>query len=113
MQRAADALFRYAPGGIFSYSAEEDEQFSFLSVNMLAFLGYSREEFVRKFQNRFSHMVFPEDRRRVLAEIDEQIRHGSFDTCEYRIERKDGSIVWVHDEGHIVTDENGSAGSMW
>jgi PAS domain S-box-containing protein len=104
---AADALFRYAPGGIFSYSAEEDEQFSFLSVNMLAFLGYSREEFVRKFQNRFSHMVFPEDRRRVLAEIDEQIRHGSFDTCEYRIERKDGSIVWVHDEGHIVTDENG------
>ena len=33
--------------------------------------------------------------------------HGSFDTCEYRIEKKDGSLVWVHDEGHIVTDENG------
>jgi len=104
---AMSAMFRYAPGGIFSYSAEEDEQFSFLSTNMLDWLGYTKAEFINKYENRFSRMVWQEDRERVLAEIDEQIRHGSFDTCEYRIEKKDGSLVWVHDEGHIVTDENG------
>ena len=105
--RAMEALLQYSPGGIFSYSAEADEQFSFISENMLAFLGYTKEEFVRKFDNRFSLMVYEEDRRRILREIEEQIGRGPFDNCEYRIEKKDGSLVWVHDEGHIVADENG------
>lgn len=52
------ALLEFAPGGIFSYSAEADEQFSFISKNMLQFLGYTREEFMQKFENRFSNMVY-------------------------------------------------------
>ena len=108
--RAMEAVLQYAPGGIFCYSAEEDEQFSYLSDNMLLFLGYTKQEFTGKFSNRFSLMVYAEDRVRVLREIDEQIRHGSFDRCEYRIEKKDGSLVWVHDEGHIVAD---ACGKRW
>ena len=105
--RAMEALLAYSPGGIFCYSAEADERFSFISDNMLTFLGYSRLEFELKFENRFSRMVYAEDRERTLREIDKQIACGPFDTCEYRIERKDGSIVWVHDEGHLVADETG------
>ena len=105
--RAMEAVLQYAPGGIFCYSAEEDEQFSYLSDNMLLFLGYTRQEFTGKFSNRFSLMVYKADRVRVLREIDEQIRRGPFDRCEYRIEKKDGSLVWVHDEGHIVADPCG------
>ena len=105
--RAMEAMLQYSPGGIFSYSAEKDEQFSFVSDNMLAFLGYTKEEFILKFDNRFSQMVYFEDRERTLREIDEQISRGPFDRCEYRIERRDGSIVWVHDEGHIVADVTG------
>jgi len=108
--RAMEAVLQYAPGGIFCYSAEQDDQFSYLSDNMLRFLGYTQQEFVDKFANRFSNMVYAEDRARVLREIDEQIRHGSFDRCEYRIEKKDGSLVWVHDEGHIVAD---ACGRQW
>ena len=106
----AEALSRFAPGGIFTYSAEPDESFAFISSNMLDLLGYTREEFLTKFEGRFSRMVWHEDRARVLAEIEDQISRGPFDTCEYRIEKKDGSIVWVHDEGHIVRD---SAGKRW
>ena len=51
-----EAVLRYSPGGIFSYSAEADEQFSYLSDNMLFFLGYTKEEFEKKFDNRFSLM---------------------------------------------------------
>ena len=51
-----EAVLQYAPGGIFCYSAEQDEQFSYLSDNMLRFLGYTRREFVEKFSNRFSRM---------------------------------------------------------
>ena len=106
-EKAMEAILQYSPGGIFSYSAEEDEQFSFLSENMLSFLGYTQQQFIDKFKNRFSYMVYAEDRERVLREIDEQIQHGEFDNCEYRIERGDGSLVWVHDEGHIVADAGG------
>ncbi|WP_458862867.1 PAS domain-containing hybrid sensor histidine kinase/response regulator [Acidaminobacterium chupaoyuni] len=105
--KSMEAILQYSPGGIFSYSAEEDEQFSYLSENMLSLLGYTKEEFLKKFENRFSQMVYKEDRRRVLEEVNEQIRRGPFDRCEYRIERKDGSLIWVHDEGHIVTDADG------
>ena len=102
-----EAVLQYAPGGIFCYSAEEDEQFSYLSDNMLHFLGYTKREFIKKFDNRFSLMVYEPDRARVLREIAEQIAHGPFDRCEYQIEKKDGALVWVHDEGHIVADTNG------
>ena len=105
--KALEALLRYTPGGIFSYSADEDEQFAFISQNMLDFLGYTREEFLEQCGGRFSGMVYAEDRTRVLREIDEQISRGDFDDCEYRIAKKDGTLAWVHDQGHIVQDESG------
>ena len=108
--RAMEAVLQYSPGGIFSYSAEADEQFSYISENMLTLLGYTLKEFTCKFDNRFSQMVYKEDRERALRQIDEQILRGPFDQVEYRIEKKDGSLVWVHDEGHIVAD---SAGKKW
>lgn len=105
--QAMEAVLQYSPGGIFCYSAEEDELFSYISENMLLFLGYTRQEFAEKFEDRFSLMVYAEDRVRVLDEIREQICQGDFDRCEYRIEKKDTSLVWVHDEGHIVADATG------
>ena len=56
---------------------------------MLYFLGYTQEEFTEKFENRFSRMVYRQDRDRVLQEIEQQIRQSAYDECEYRIERKD------------------------
>jgi PAS domain S-box-containing protein len=95
------------PGGVFVYSAEADERFAYLNKNMLTMLGYTREEFDQKFGNRFSQMVYTEDRQRVLKQIDHYISQGSYDNCYYRIEKGDGSLLWVHDEGHIITDCQG------
>mgnify|MGYP003816431183 CR=1 FL=1 len=106
-RRALNSMMQFVPGGVFVYSAEEDERFSFVGENMLAMLGYSREEFDRKFDGVFSKMVYKDDRERVLKEIWDQIAVGPYDTCRYRIEKKDGTLLWAHDEGHIVTDENG------
>ena len=104
---ALRSIIQLVPGGVFVYSAEADERFVFISENMLTLLGYTREQFDKKFDGRFSQMVWQEDRARVLREIDEQIAAGDYDTCSYRIEKQDGSLLWVHDEGHIVTDPDG------
>jgi hypothetical protein len=52
-------------------------------------------------------MVYEEDREKTLKSILDQIALAPFDQCEYRIEKKDGSLVWVKDEGHLVQDEQG------
>jgi PAS domain S-box-containing protein len=109
-RQTMNSVLRYAPGGVFVYSAEEDEQFSFISEHMLAMLGYTAEEFRRKFNNRFSCMIYAEDRDATLRSIWEQIAGSSYDTCFYRIEKKDGTLMWVHDEGHLITD---GAGRRW
>ena len=102
-----ERLLRNAPGGIFSYAADGDQQFDFISGNMLRFLGYTRAEFLAKTGNRFPMMIYEPDRKNVLATIDSQIKSSSYDDCEYRIQKKDGSLVWVHDQGHIITDDDG------
>jgi PAS domain-containing protein len=76
------------PGGFFIYSAQEDDQFFFVGENMLKMLGYSREEFEQKFQNRFRFMVYEKDREATLKSIADQIaENGHYDKVDYRIEK--------------------------
>lgn len=102
-------LLDLMPGGIFRYKAKEDDTFDFVSENMLKMLGYSSEEFRKKFHNRFSNMVWHEDRARILKEIDDQIAVRDSDECDYRIEKGDGFLCWVHDIGRLVKDTTGQA----
>ena len=96
-----------APGGFFIYSAQEDDQFFFVGENMLKMLGYTREEFEQKFQNRFRFMVYEKDREATLRSIADQIAaNGCYDKVDYRIEKRDGGLIWVHDEGHYVVDRD-------
>lgn len=105
-QLALESMIKHIPGGVFVYY-EDNDRFTFVSDNMLNMLGYTKEEFHAKFGGKFSNMIYPEDRERVLLEIESQIAVGLFDTCTYRIEKKDGTILWVHDEGHIVSSIGG------
>ena len=99
------------PGGFFIYAAEENDQFFFINKNMLRMLGYTLAEFQIKFHNRFRNMIYAEDRETTLQSIEEQIKqNGQFDSVDYRIEKKDGELIWVHDEGHYIVD---SAGRPW
>jgi PAS domain S-box-containing protein len=74
---------------------------------MLKMLGYSREEFEDRFKNQFHCMVYEKDREATLKSISDQIKaNGQYDKVDYRIEKKDGSLIWVHDEGHYVVDKD-------
>lgn len=100
-------LLAAVPGGVFKYEAVPKGQFAFISTQLLRLLGYTEEEFRQKFNNCFDDMVYEEDRDKVLKSIDDQIQNGEFDTCEYRVEMKNGDLRWFYDVGHLVTDETG------
>jgi PAS domain S-box-containing protein len=56
-----------------------------------------------------AQVLHPDDRERVLAQIERSSRtHESF-RQEYRIRHRDGHYVWVRDESSIIVDDDGHA----
>lgn len=99
------------PGGCFSYKADESEEFVFVSPFLLHMLGYTIDEFKERTNNRFSNLIYPPDREGALRKINAEApitEVNSFDSCSYRTMRKDGTLIWVHEEGHLVTLEDGT-----
>lgn len=60
-------------------------------------------EFGKLTGNSFKGMVHPDDIKRVESGIDRQIKtsDNNMDYIKYRIIRKDGSIRWIEDFGHL------------
>jgi HD-GYP domain-containing protein (c-di-GMP phosphodiesterase class II) len=56
--------------------------------------------------HRFLDSILPEDRPRVVAEIEKQ-KHGIQTDMEYRIQHSDGSVRWVWDRAFPILDEDG------
>ncbi len=50
-------------------------------------------------------VVHPDDKERVLADMRRVAENGGSRELEYRMVRRDGSIVWVQDSGVIVTED--------
>ncbi len=105
------AIMKAMPGGFMRYSCDEKEEVSYISEGLLDLLGYSREEYDKVFQGRFSPIVYEKDRERVLGEINSQIsQNRDWDMCKYRILTKSGQIRWVYDAAYVTAD---SAGRKW
>lgn len=100
-------LLSVIPSGVIKYSADEKEEFSYINNNFVKNLGYTMEQFVKKFNNCFREMVWKDDRRIVENEILHQEDGGRVGKFEYRIEAADGTLRWFHDEGVKITDETG------
>jgi len=99
-----------APGGIVINLSEEegDGSFYFIGQTLLKLLGgYTQNEFLLKTGGKFSGMIFSDDRISATNDIRRQLKNGNMDSCIFRMEKKDGSLIWVSCEGHIVADRTG------
>ncbi len=102
-----NTLLRVIPSGVLKYSADEKEEFAYVNRNFTESLGYTEEEFRKKFNNCFREMVWKEDRERAEYEIATQESDGGIGRFDYRIEAADGQLHWFHDEGVKITDDYG------
>ena len=70
-------------------------------INMFGCEKYA--EFGKLTGNSFKGMVHPDDIKRVESGIDRQIKtsDNNMDYIKYRIIRKDGSVRWIEDFGHL------------
>lgn len=90
--------------GFFIYKCNGDEKVLFANAGTLNMFGCEKyAEFGELTGNSFKGMVHPDDIKRVESEINRQIKtsDNNMDYIKYRIIRKDGSIRWIEDFGHL------------
>jgi PAS domain S-box-containing protein len=77
----------------------------FVSPQIESLLGYSTQEWLASSANWIRH-VHPDDHHAVSV-AEEATLHGNSFRAEYRMLRRDGSVVWINDSGSLVLGENG------
>jgi len=78
----------------------------YVSPQIETIIGFSREEY-KADSDIWLKQLHPDDRQRVLAEVQRSHETGEPLSCEYRMITRDGHTVWLRDEALIVTDDNG------
>ena len=79
-----------------------------VNQEMLRMTGYaSFEEFSDAFGGNAANVVWAEDRNRVHSEANVRVEQGAGFASTHRIQRKDGSLIWVRNNCRIVTDPDG------
>lgn len=102
--------------GFFVYNAVGKEKIIYVNPTILRMYGCdTMEEFTELVGGSFKGMVHPEDLKRVEHEIQEQIRYSEkrMDFIIYRIIRKDGSVRWVDDCGHLEENNMGDGSKLF
>ncbi len=72
-----------------------------------ALLGYSEEEIRERFENRYLELIYPPDRDDALRQTRRQLQAGDAIELEYRLQAKDGRLVWTLDKGLRKTGPDG------
>ncbi len=105
--RNLQSLTSNIPGGAHRCRIENGEFFlDFANAGCLNILGYKKYEFKETFDKRLIDLIHEQDRERVASEIKEQLSKSNKYNVEYRVKRKDESIIWLLDNGQVVKDRD-------
>jgi diguanylate cyclase (GGDEF)-like protein/PAS domain S-box-containing protein len=90
------------------YSAElgENGRWRYVSPQVEEILGYRPEEFVSD-PTLWARLLHPDDRGRAIEQESEEHLGRRPAPAEYRMYRRDGEVVWIHDEAVLEAGEDG------
>ena len=100
------AIVEHAPIVTYIDALDDTASTLFISPQVEALTGYSQDEWIGDGE-LWRRILHADDRSRALAENQRHNETGESFSLDYRIYRKDGRVVWVHDEAKIVRDERG------
>ncbi len=99
-------LVEEMPLSLYISGLDERSNALYVSPAIVEQLGYSLDEW-RENPRLFEELLHPVDSERVLRAIEVSKQQGSPYDAEYRLTRKDGSVVWVQDRAVTVLDARG------
>ncbi|RGY96847.1 sensor domain-containing diguanylate cyclase [Clostridium sp. AM58-1XD] len=102
-----EMIARTAAGGL--KGSLDDPYYTYFYVNheLCQMLGYTYEEFMEMSGGTAVGAVYPPDLPKALNECRICFEKGPEYRAEYRIRKKDGSLLWVLDTGRKVTNARG------
>jgi len=101
-------LVEQLPVAIYRDKLDEDATNLFVSPQIQDFTGYTPEEWMAE-PMLWRKSLHPDDREWVLAENERHYKNYEPFLCEYRLMRRNGSVVWVRDEAAVIFDDSGDA----
>lgn len=101
------------PGGMIGGYREKGCPVYFINHSMLNYLGYeNREEFIKDVNGLLGNGIHPEDRERAEHQVEEGLNKQGRYSTDYRMKKKDGTYIWIHDMGCCIETEDGREGRM-
>ena len=95
-------------GGMMGGYIEKGFPFYYVNRKMLDYLGYEDEkDFVDDIGGSVSNCMHPDDRAFVDRETASQVASRGAYEIEYRMRRKNGTYLWMHDIGKKIVAEDG------
>jgi PAS domain S-box-containing protein len=91
------------PGTV--YLSKNDNEWTKIYINdeVKNLTGFTKEEFLEK-KVSYIDLIHPEDKEQIITQQKNILQKGEKIHQEYRIIKKDGTIVWVEEFGDIVKD---------
>jgi diguanylate cyclase (GGDEF)-like protein/PAS domain S-box-containing protein len=106
--RASEAKYRTLvekiPAVTYVASLDRISSALYISPQIETLLGYSPQEWLDR-ADLWYERLYPDDRKRVLAQLRDCQQHDRTFVSEYRSVARTGEVVWVRDEAAIVKDE--------
>ena len=94
-------------GGV--QQCRNDRQFTLVQMSreLLELLGYTERELSERFHNHYLEMIYPADRDEVVRETALQLEQGDLVELEYRVQAKDGRLVWLLEKSWLSVGADG------
>ena len=90
-----------------AWTSDRDRRTIYISPKVETILGYSKEEIFAAGATFRAGLIHPEDFGRVNRGYKALFEEGKVFDEEYRIRRKDGTWIWIHDRATGIHEENG------
>ncbi len=105
-ERRFRALVEHVPATIWSCAYDEAGDYDYVSPQIEELTGLPAEHFLGSAQN-WIDTIHPDDRERIVEQIDRDYAAERGFEAEYRMVHRDGTIRWVWDRESIVRDRDG------
>jgi diguanylate cyclase (GGDEF)-like protein/PAS domain S-box-containing protein len=96
-------LVEQLPLAVYIDRVDESSSNVYTSPQIEEMLGYTPQEWAAN-RSLFLELLHEEDRERVLAAHERTHTTGEPLHADYRLQTRDGRVVWVHDEAHLIND---------
>jgi PAS domain S-box-containing protein len=89
------------------WKSSQDGYTIFISSNIKDVYGYTPEEIYKAGSKLWLSRIHPEDINRVRESFNSLFSENKKFDVEYRIQRKDGRWIWLHDRAHVIQEKDG------